>query len=259
MRLLLIRHADPDYSVDSVTAVGRTEADLLAKRMIHENVKDFYVSPLGRAKDTARPTLEALGKEAQVKDWLREFPAKLDVTGSEFLMKAFPNTRRDENGCLIRDRITWDMLPSAWVNDPAYYEPEGWRNLPIAAHSDMEEVYDRVTAGFDELLAEYGYRRDGHLYRTEKGNNDTIALFCHFGVMAVLLSHLWGVSPHILQHMLCVLPTGVTEVYTEEREKGIAVFRTSRIGDLSHLYAAGQAPSFAARFCETYENDGERH
>lgn len=259
MRILMIRHADPDYSIDSLTPEGWTQAQLLSKRLVKENIDDFYVSPLGRAKDTAAATLAALGKTAQEKAWLREFPAQLDITGSEFLMKTFPDTPLDESGQPRKSRHTWDMMPSMWMNDPDYYTPDGWRGLPVAQHSDMAQVYDRVCAGLDELLASYGYVRDGHLYRVAQGNEKTIAFVCHFGVMMVLLSHLWGVSPHLLQHYLCVLPTGVTELYSEEREKGTAVFRTTRIGDLSHLYAEGQAPTLSGMFCEMYENADQRH
>ena len=44
-----------------------------------------------------------------------------------------------------------------------------------------------------------------------------------------------------------------------ERRQGTAVFRVSSFGDVSHLYAAGEEPAFAARFCETYDCAGERH
>ena len=53
MRLIIIRHGDPDYSVDSLTEKGWREAELLAERIAKLDVKAFYVSPLGRAKDTA--------------------------------------------------------------------------------------------------------------------------------------------------------------------------------------------------------------
>ena len=53
-------------------------------------------------------------------------------------------------------------------------------------------------------------------------------------------------------------PTSVTTLNTEERRKGIAYFRMSAFGDVSHLYAAGQEPAFAARFCETYHTPGQR-
>ena len=49
----------------------------------------------------------------------------------------------------------------------------------------------------------------------------------------------------------------MTVIYSEERRPGIASFRASQVGDVSHLYAAGEEPSFAARFCEVYGN-GDR-
>ena len=68
-----------------------------------------------------------------------------------------------------------------------------------------------------------------------------------------------GVSPMPLWHGLCAAPTSVTKVYTEERERGIAAFRASAFGDTSHLYAAGEAPAFSARFRECYDNADEPH
>ena len=50
MKLLIIRHADPDYSIDSLTPFGWEEARLLSNRLNQLDVKAFYVSPLGRAK-----------------------------------------------------------------------------------------------------------------------------------------------------------------------------------------------------------------
>ena len=65
MRILLIRHAEPDYTVDSLTPKGRVEAELLSHRLIHYEIRDFYVSPLGRAKDTAAYTLSRLDRTAE--------------------------------------------------------------------------------------------------------------------------------------------------------------------------------------------------
>ena len=49
MKILIVRHADPDYSVDSLTKKGWREAEYLAERLSKLKVKDFFVSPLGRA------------------------------------------------------------------------------------------------------------------------------------------------------------------------------------------------------------------
>lgn len=86
MRLLIIRHGDPDYIKDSLTETGWKEAEALSVRMAefdaHFNNGSgqekeqvfYYVSPLGRARDTASCTLKKIGKEAVECDWLREFP-----------------------------------------------------------------------------------------------------------------------------------------------------------------------------------------
>ena len=72
MRLMIIRHGDPDYDEDSLTPTGWREAEALSERMKELPVTKFYVSPLGRAKDTASLTLQKMGREAEVCTWLRE-------------------------------------------------------------------------------------------------------------------------------------------------------------------------------------------
>ena len=70
MKILIIRHGEPDYSIDSLTEKGWREAELLSRRLAPLGIRDFYVSPLGRAQDTARPTLEKTGKKAETLPWL---------------------------------------------------------------------------------------------------------------------------------------------------------------------------------------------
>ena len=257
MRILLIRHGDPDYVNDTLTQKGHREAALLAEAADFLEVGDCYQSPLGRAKATADYTLQRLGKEAVTLDWLQEFPAKVDVNQSVKLQKAYPDTRREgENYGL---RIAWDMLPSCWAENTEYLDLEGWRQSPVAKCSDLVSVYDQAVEGLDELLRQYGYVREGRHYRVAQENTKTVTFFCHFGITCVLLSHLWNVSPFVLWHTLALAPTSVTEVVTEEREQGIACFRGLRVGDISHLYAGKEKVSFSARFCETYGNKDQRH
>lgn len=73
MKLLIIRHGDPDYTIDSLTEKGFREAELLKNRLVKLNIDAFYCSPLGRARATAKPTLEAYNADAVICDWLREF------------------------------------------------------------------------------------------------------------------------------------------------------------------------------------------
>ena len=39
MKLLIVRHADPDYSIDSLTETGWVEAELLSRRISKLDVK----------------------------------------------------------------------------------------------------------------------------------------------------------------------------------------------------------------------------
>ncbi|MCI8659165.1 MAG: histidine phosphatase family protein [Lachnospiraceae bacterium] len=257
MRILLIRHGDPDYIHDTLTEKGHREAALLSEAAKRLETGDCYQSPLGRAQATAAYTLRKLGKTAETLDWLREFPAEVDLNQSMELQKAYNDTRME--GHRYGARIAWDMLPSYWTEHPEYSDRFQWRQSEAARCSDLISVYDSVTSKMDELLARYGYVRENHHYRVEKENSRTITFFCHFGIICVLLSHLWSVSPFVLWHTLALAPTSVSEVVSEEREKGTASFRALRLGDLSHLYGGNEPASFSARFCETFENREQRH
>lgn len=241
MKLIIIRHGDPDYTIDSLTEKGWREAEFLSNRLLDMNVKEFYVSPLGRAKDTASITLKKMNRVAQVLPWLREFEAPIidEKTGEE--------------------RIPWDWLPADWTKVNEYYDKNLWYTVPAMQSGNVIHEATCVYNGLDEIIKKHGYEREGNLYHAVKSNNETIILFCHFGVECVMLGHLLGVSPMVLWHGFCAAPSSVTTLVTEERRKGIAYFRMSSFGDISHLYAVGEKPSFQARFCESYDNQDERH
>lgn len=241
MKLMIIRHGDPNYAIDSLTEKGWREAKLLAERMAKEDVKEFYVSPLGRAQDTASLTLQKMNREATVCQWLREFCGNIIA----------PHTGQWN--------VTWDWLPQDWTKVEEYYSKDLWHTTDTMQFSKVIKEYQFVTKQFDQLLAGHGYVREGNIYRVEQANTDTLVFFCHFGLECVLLSHLTGMSPMVFWHGFCAAPTSVTTVYTEERRKGIASFRIASFGDISHLYVAGEEPAFSARFCETYDNMAERH
>ena len=84
----------------------------------------------------------------------------------------------------------------------------------------VDAIWRETQAGMDALLARYGMIRDGHLYRCENNQPDTIVLFCHFGIMMACIGHLLGVSPMLLWHGFCTQPSSVTTLVTEERVKG---------------------------------------
>lgn len=233
MQIIIIRHGDPDYVNDTLTPKGRDEAIALAKFLKDVRVTKFYCSPMGRARDTAAPTLSATGQRAQILDWLHEFPECVTEPDSGIV------------------HVPWDFLPGVWTKSEEFYDKDKWHETAIMKTGNCKEVYDNICEQLDELLATYGYVREGRYYKAETSNHDTIVFICHFGVQCAILSHLLGISPVLLwQGMICP-PTGITRLCTEERVDGIAYFRCNRFGDVSHLYLDGQRPSRAGRFRET--------
>ena len=237
MEIVIIRHGDPDYSIDSLTEKGRIEAALLAEKISKMDVKAFYCSPLGRAKDTAEYTLKKMNREAEILDWLHEFKGRVQLPDG-------------------RVRGSWDILPSMWANDERYYDRDEWCKTELMTTvGNVESEYEIVKKGFDDLLARHGYVRDGHIFRVEQGHHDRIVLFCHYAVGAIMTSYLMGISPMAFLQNAVALTTSVTVFASEEREKGIASFRMMCYSDTGHLYAGNHEPSFAARFCECFEDD----
>ena len=113
MRILIIRHGDPDYEHDSLTPKGWREAELLSDRISKMEIKDFYVSPLGRAKDTASLTLQKMNRTATECQWLREFAPRIH--------------RPDVPD---RETIAWDWLPEDWTKEENFYRFDHWWEHP---------------------------------------------------------------------------------------------------------------------------------
>ncbi len=235
MNLVFIRHGEPDYAIDSLTEKGWREAHLLAERLCGMKIDEVYCSPLGRAKDTAKEYLERTGRTAPILDWLEEFPGSI----------LDPETNEP--------RIPWDLMPKLWRDNDAFYHKDEWINTELMRTGSTADVYRRVTGELERFLADHGYVRDGNYFKAVRPNTGTIAFFCHFGIESVLISWILGFSPLTLWQNFVALPTSLTTLSTEEREKGVAVFRCNGFGDLGHLYAGGETPSFMARFAEIYE------
>ncbi|MBQ2139231.1 MAG: histidine phosphatase family protein [Erysipelotrichaceae bacterium] len=238
MEIVFIRHGDPNYELDALTEKGILEAKALIPRIEKINADYYYVSPLGRARQTAQIAMERIDKEAKVLDWLREFPAVV-----KHICEPDPGPQ------------CWDWMPSDWAKEPSFYDIDRFYDHPVMKKGHVKEIYEDVINHFDALLKKHGYAKNGKTFDVLKANHDTLCFFCHFGIECVLLSYLINVSPMILWHGFVASTSSVTIVNTEERQKGIASFRISHFGDTSHLDASGLEPSFSARFCECYSDD----
>ena len=234
MRILLIRHAEPDYPHDSLTEKGFREAALLRPRLAAYDLAACYVSPLGRARATAACALEGTSNHPETLDWLQEFRARIPdpVTG--------------------QPRLVWDLPPRFWTAEPLLLDPVRWVDAPMFDGENVRSVWDETCAGVDALMARYGFRKDGPVWRCDRNAHITIALFCHFAISMVIAGYLLEISPMVLLHRCFCAPSAVTELVTEERIPGEAAFRMTKLGDLTHLEANGEPRSLAGLFPEVY-------
>ena len=237
MKILLIRHAEPDYENNSLTEKGFREADMLAEKLKKCPITDVYSSPISRAYKTAIVAADALGKKVDLLDWMQEFCGKLiDTNGSE--------------------SIPWNQLPREWTCRPLIFNIDTWLMDSKMSSLDVPQKYKEVTDGLDELLKKYGYHREGVIYKCNENMDITIALFCHFGVGMLLASHLTGISPVLLWQSMFLPTSSVTTFVTEERVKGEVVFKCMQMGDTSHLYVKGEEISRSGLYPEFFGGDG---
>ena len=72
MLFFYIRHGDPIYDPDSLTPLGRRQAEAVAKRLALYGIDRIYASTSDRAIETAKPTCEILKKEMTLVDFANE-------------------------------------------------------------------------------------------------------------------------------------------------------------------------------------------
>ncbi len=237
MKLLIIRHAEPDYEHDSLTPRGVIEAEALRDYLKDKRIDKVYSSPYGRAFLTAKISLEGKSLDIKVLDFLHEFNNYVDQPLNPY------------------NHYCWDFYPEYFTTQKEFYDRDASLKHPLSVEFGLDKQYKLVSEGLDEILKENGYERCGGYYAAVKPNDNVIAIYCHLGTMGILMSHLTGIPYLLINQHFAVAPSGVTVINTEERHKGIAQWRISRYGDVSHLILKGLEPSFHARFCEQFTDD----
>lgn len=218
MELVLIRHGQPEWVRDGcnvvdppLTDLGHRQAKALATVMADQELDEILVSPLLRARQTAAPILEALGREEEIDLWLEEIrDPKWHGTPAERAAEAYRE---------LRDRAPADR----------------WRGL--TGGEDIRSFVDRIRLGAEKFLQERGVQRmEGELpvWRiSEPGKR--IALVAHAGTNSIVICHLLGLEPTpwewermVLKHAsisrLEAIPVG--DLYT---------FSLTALSDVEHI------------------------
>ena len=173
MRIVLIRHGEPNYEKDCLTELGHKQAKVAAQRLLKEGIEEIYCSPLGRARQTAQAFSDASGiKEIKILDFIQEIR-------------------------FGRDGELYDSKWNPWlgvydlIKKGKDLQTSDWREYPVFNNTYATQDSDKIAIEADKWLATLGYEREGLYYRNtcKDDKEKTIAIFCHGGSSAAFMGH----------------------------------------------------------------------
>lgn len=225
MLLYIIRHGEPDYATDSLTELGRKQADALADRLCVHGFDEIYSSPLGRAIQTAQPTCERLGIPYKIEEWMSEDLAYDDLSAER------EGGKRDWSfGCQ-----NTKLLEYAGQN-----ERSEWYDNPVFSTCRAAQVgYGRIKHCSDDFLSRLGYRREGKIYRVVAPSDKRVAAFCHHGLGTSWLSHVLSIPPNIFWSSFNIAHSSITVLEFSNNADGRTAPQCVCLSDTSHIYKEG--------------------
>ncbi len=229
MILYVVRHGDPDYENDSLTPLGKLQAEALVKRFSVHGLDRVYTSPLGRAKLTAEPTCRALGITPEVLDWTSE-----DET-FKYLSVPKPDGGRTWSFGSCRNTEYLDKVKELG---------DRWYEAYPFSECRAKEGFERIRDGSDEFLKSLGYERDGSVYRVIRPNDEKVAVFCHYGAGTTWLSHLLSISPPFFWGTFLINHSSITVLRFPNDKEGFIIPMCLALSDCSHILAADLPVNF---------------
>ena len=221
MRIIFVRHGEPDYISDCLTDTGKQQAAAAGERLIRENISEIYSSPCGRAFETASYTASLLGIPVIKLDFMRE------ISWGGFR--------------IARNGHPW-TLGDLMLEEGFDFQKKDWRKHPYFDGNVATECYKEISVQIDAFLAKHGYRHEGLRFLCEAGTDKTIALFSHGGSGACVLAHLLNLS---FPYVASVMPYDFTSIIILNFpvKEGAYVFpRLELFNDCAHIEKNAEGP-----------------
>ena len=232
MILYIIRHGAPDYATDSLLDEGRRQAQLVAARLKVAGIDAIYASPMGRARETAQPLAEMLGLPVMVEEWAHEIGSESATPFPDGVMKPVSHVHP-----VHYHRKEYLGLPTERV----FGEVDGFRE------NDFRGRYRIVADGLVDFLARLGYRRNENgTFDIVAENDRHVALFCHGGMLRIVISFLFDLPIHLIAASQIAYFTGVTTLSFGKGygNSGVTLPKLLTLGDIGHLYNDGHPLNF---------------
>ncbi len=228
MLLFFVRHGDPIYEPDSLTALGKRQAEAVAKRLAVYGMDEIYASTSNRAYETAVPLSELTKREITQIDFFNE---------GKYAWKYF--TIQDENG---KKRWIYNnpKFKCLFSKNEIRQMGDQWYEHYEFANTKLKDGIEFFASNVDEFMASLGYEhnRKNHTYKATKQNDKRIAVFAHEGAGCAFLSSVLDIPYPIFASHFAMSHSGVTVIEFDECGDEI-VPRLLQHSNDSHLYKEG--------------------
>lgn len=178
VEIVLLRHGQPEWVKDGLCVVdpplnanGFAQAERLGAALGADHFDEFYVSPLLRARQTAAPLAQRLGRKPDIEHWLEEC--------REPAWHGEPA----------------EVAANAYAAERLLHPDERWAG--INGGESMRDFTTRIHRGLTNFLAERGIRRvpsELPLWDIDEPGR-VVAWMAHGGTNTVAISHLLGFTP----------------------------------------------------------------
>ena len=222
MRIIFVRHGEPNYADDCLTDEGKIQAAAAAERLAGEGIAHIYASPCGRAAETAAFTAARLGLPVITLDYMREI-----------------RWGGDRVPCDGHPWTLGDMMLAEGFD----FQRRDWRTHPYFDGNAATAHYAEIAERFDDFLTAHGYRHEGRRFYCEGGTDETVALFSHGGSGACVLAHLLNLP---FPYVASVLPYDFTSIIILDFpvSAGAYVFpRLELFNDCAHIRRHSGGPT----------------
>ncbi len=234
MLFYYVRHGDPTYDPDSLTPLGRRQAEAVGKRLALHGMDKIFTSSAERAMLTAQPLCEMLGKEPTVLDWCNEIYAWNELVvslGGGNRTWAFNHA---PTRALFRSREMREM------GDKFYTHP-AFADKTVYDITHFEAGLARIQAGADSLFASLGYIHDKSHggYVAKSPTDDRVALFAHQGFGAAFLSCLLDIPYPLFSTSFDLSHSSVTVIEFKAEPSAWCCPRVLQLSSDAHIYREG--------------------
>lgn len=224
MILIFVRHGDPIYHPDSLTPLGKRQAEAVAKRIALYGIDRLFSSTSNRAIQTAQPTSELTEKEIELLDFCNE-----KYAGDEF---SVPNEAGKKQWVFQQSRMM-----KLFVGREIQELGKLWYEYPEFKDYKFKQGVERMNRETDAFLLSLGYEhiREEGIYKPINPTEDRIALFAHHGFGVSFLSSLLDIPYPKVSLNFDIGHTGMTVIEFKNTD-GFVIPKVLTLSNDAHLY-----------------------